>query len=80
MFNAGSAVPTLNRNDIHSLPVLVPPIDAIEKYENLIRPFFLHIYQNNQEAEKLAATRDYLLPRLLSGEVSVGEGEAFITT
>ena len=31
MFNAGSAVPTLNRNHVHNLPVVVPPKPGLLK-------------------------------------------------
>jgi hypothetical protein len=40
----------------------------------------LTIKQHDEESRKLAATRDYLLPRLLSGEVTVPEGEALLAT
>ena len=33
MFNAGSAVPTLNRNHVHNLPVVIPPKPIIEAFD-----------------------------------------------
>jgi len=33
LFNAGSAVPTLNRNHVHSLPTLLPPMSLIAAFE-----------------------------------------------
>jgi type I restriction enzyme S subunit len=33
LFNAGSAVPTLNRNHVHTLPTLLPPMELIDAFE-----------------------------------------------
>jgi type I restriction enzyme S subunit len=72
VFNSGSAVPTLNRNHIHNLPVIVPPISIIEAYEKIVSLLFHRSYQNERESETLAALRDALLPKLLSGAVAEG--------
>jgi type I restriction enzyme S subunit len=71
LFNAGSAVPTLNRNHVHNLPVVVPPVSVIEQFESLAIHFFRCSRQNEIQSLHLAATRDALLPKLLSGEVRV---------
>ncbi|MCA9086093.1 MAG: hypothetical protein KDA81_18675, partial [Planctomycetaceae bacterium] len=70
-FNAGSAVPTLNRNHVHGLPVIIPPIEMVERFEEAVKPLFASSRRNEAESETLAALRDTLLPRLLSGELPV---------
>ena len=74
-FNAGSAVPTLNRNHVHGLPVVLPPQPLISKYRGTIEPLFGRLTRNKKESTTLAALRDALLPKLISGEIRVPEAE-----
>jgi type I restriction enzyme S subunit len=67
--NAGSAVPTLNRNHIHKLPVIVPTKYVIDLFEKLAKPIFNKIMTNQSQSNTLAAIRDRLLPELLSGKL-----------
>jgi len=39
-FNSGAAVPTLNRNDVHSLPVLIPGEDILKSFDEVVGPIF----------------------------------------
>ena len=39
-YNAGAAVPTLNRNDIHGLPVVLPPKKLLEAFESHLSAIF----------------------------------------
>jgi type I restriction enzyme S subunit len=73
IFNSGSAVPTLNRNHVHSLPVLLPSPKVLELFEETVSSFFLKIKQNQIESDTLTEIRDALLPKLLSGEIRVGD-------
>lgn len=68
-FNAGSAVPTLNRNHVHGLPMPLPPIELVEKFDAIVVPLLQRQRANELESETLAQTRDLLLPKLLSGEI-----------
>ena len=75
-FSAGSAVPTLNRNHIHCLQVVKPPVNVSEKFEEMGTALRNFVIQNDVESAQLASLRDALLPRLLSREVEVsGWGE-----
>ena len=70
-FNAGSAVPTLNRNHVHSLPNVAPPNNLLAAFGETCGLTFALDQQIRAEVDKLAAMRDYLLPKLLSGQVRV---------
>jgi type I restriction enzyme S subunit len=70
--NTGSSVPNLSRKDIHNAKVLIPPIDLIERLDDLIQPFFELIYVNEIVTKKLSDMRDSLLPKLMSGRIRVG--------
>ena len=72
-FNAGSAVPSLNRNHIHGLRYLVPERRCIEAYEAIAIDLHTRVKLNSQQAQSLGALRDTLLPRLISGQLRVPE-------
>jgi type I restriction enzyme S subunit len=74
-FNSGAAVPTLNRNDVHGLPVVLPERKVLEEFDNHALPLFA--LQRNLETknENLRTTRDLLLPKLISGEIPVDAAE-----
>ena len=73
MFNAGSAVPTLNRNHVHNLPVVMPPKNIVEAFNAQVMPLMKRQKANEDQSRALATLRDTLLPKLLSGELSVAE-------
>ena len=72
-FNAGSAVPTLNRNHVHSLPYLIPERGCIDAYESIAMPIHIRVRANLQHAQTLTTLRDTLLPRLISGQLRLPE-------
>jgi len=78
MFNAGSAVPTLNRNHIHNLPVVVPPFPVVEAFESVAMPMFELQRKNEEQSKNLVSIRDALLPKLLSGEIRVKQAEKIV--
>jgi type I restriction enzyme S subunit len=77
-FNAGSAVPTLNRNHVHNLPVVVPPEKLLAHFNGFAEPLFNLSRNNEAESCTLAALRNTLLPKLMSGELRVREAEALV--
>jgi len=71
IFNAGSAVPTLNRNHVHNLPVVIPPKQIVEAFDAQVMPLMKQQHANENQSRTLATLRDTLLPKLLSGDLSV---------
>ncbi|RLA44546.1 MAG: hypothetical protein DRR06_09455 [Gammaproteobacteria bacterium] len=67
--NSGSAVPSLNRNFVHTLLCFIPNKELLNEFEKVAMPFFEKIKCGDIEAEKLSLLRDSLLPKLLSGEL-----------
>lgn len=70
-FNAGSAVPTLNRNHLHEFGISIPPHDLINDFEVKMMRNFQKIKSNQIQIRTLEKLRDTLLPKLMSGEVRV---------
>jgi len=52
--------------------IAVPDPATARSFGDLIEPLFQYVRSGKAESTKLAALRDYLLPRLLSGRVRVG--------
>lgn len=77
-FNAGSAVPTLNRNHVHSLPYLIPDSNAVKAYEQIAMTFHKRAACNQEHAIRLEKLRDTLLPRLISGQFLLPEAQALV--
>jgi type I restriction enzyme S subunit len=73
--NSGSAVPSLNRNFVHSISVINPGSTVLNKFESLSSSLFEQVVQNIDQNELLSTLRDTLLPKLLSGELSVSTAE-----
>ena len=73
---ADSAVPGLNRNMAYVSKEVLPPAYVQEAFDKQVRPLFERVHHNNEESRTLAALRDALLPKLLSGELSVKEAYA----
>lgn len=70
-YNSGAAVPTLNRNDVHGLPVILPSASVLGLFDSQIGPIFSLTKSLKRKNDNLRQTRDLLLPKLISGEVDV---------
>jgi type I restriction enzyme S subunit len=76
----GVAIPGLNSTQARSLTLLLPSRTAAEGFERTTEPFIGRVLANCKEAKTLAATRDLLLPRLMSGELRVKDAERVVET
>ncbi len=69
----GSVFDTITRKTFKTITAVVPPIEVIQTFEELIDPFLERIKSNVFESRTLAELRDTLLPKLISGELRVPE-------
>ena len=69
--NSDSAVPGLNRNAAHAIPVTIPPSELVSSFNNFCKPTFAKINTNSCQIRTLEKLRDTLLPKLMRGEVRV---------
>ena len=67
----GSAQPNISASDIMSIPCDIPQTDEINNFNLQTAPMFELIINNQFENLILAKTRDWLLPRLMSGEIDI---------
>jgi type I restriction enzyme S subunit len=78
-FNSGAAVPTLNRNDIHGVSVVIPPRDEQVRFQDIAGAMHTQSRMLKFKTENLRQTRDLLLPRLLSGQITLPEAADDLT-
>lgn len=71
----GTTVLHLGSTAIPSFVSVVPPVEIAEKFAERADPIFRLIDENAKQSRTLATLRDTLLPKLLSGELSVGDEE-----
>lgn len=71
----GSVFPSLAKNDLSLFDLINPGKDLIKEFCRQARPIRGQIWQRNIENQTLANLRDALLPRLMSGELRVGEAK-----
>ena len=64
----------IKRGHLSEAVFVESPKWLIEAVDNLIRPLFDLVHSNERESLNLAAIRDALLPRLISGELRVSGG------
>ncbi len=76
--DSGSAIPSTSREDFYSLPVLAPQFEVQQAFAQLLNPFWARQKQSDDESRTLAALRDTLLPKLISGELRVQDAQRFV--
>lgn len=63
----------IKREELSKAEVLIPSEEAYKEISSIMQPNFKLMISNRIEARKLAALRDELLPKLMSGEIDVSE-------
>jgi type I restriction enzyme S subunit len=74
----GSVFDTITTKTIESAATIVPCDALLDEFENVVGPLFSKILKNTEVSRTLAATRDLLLPKLMSGELRLREAEKAI--
>ena len=71
----GAVQPKISQTNLNKVPVIVPSTAELTAFDMVIQPIFTQIRNLRAENERLATTRDTLLPRLMSGELDVANIE-----
>jgi type I restriction enzyme S subunit len=67
----GTRMPRVSWTMMAKYPMALPDLDVAQKFTKTVKPWVEILIKNVMENLTLTATRDYLLPKLLSGEISV---------
>ena len=68
---SGTTFPEISKKNFRPLSVVRPTDDVIAAYQQAVEPLFDLLTVCVKENVRLAEMRDYLLPRLLSGQIRV---------
>lgn len=74
----GSVFPNLSAPDIKELPVLDPAPQLGEMFDSIAEPLTERAEANVRQSGTLAALRNTLLPKLISGELRVRDAQRFV--
>lgn len=69
--NVGSAVPSMTTEVLNNMPIEIPSDTFFQKFEEAIEPMYLKMKFNKKQIGSLEKMRNTLLPKLMSGEVTV---------
>ena len=58
-------------SDIGDFKTILPTIDVVQEYTNIVQPMLDTITSNQKENQKIANLLDTLLPKLMNGEIEV---------
>jgi type I restriction enzyme S subunit len=73
-FNSeGTVFGSINKDTLNGIDILIPPLNIIAEFESIISKTDKNIYINEIQSRTLAAIRDALRPRLMSGEIEIKE-------
>ena len=76
--STGTKMPRTNWQDMARYKIVVPPQPLAESFNEVSCPLVDKIIGNIHQSRILAAIRDALLPKLLSGEIRVNDAERFL--
>lgn len=77
--STGTKMPRTNWSDIGSFKVVLPPDRLAARLTSQIEPMVQRINAGLHQSRTLAALRDTLLPKLLSGELSLCQAEKTVS-
>ena len=68
---SGTTFAEINKTSFRSIPFLMRPNPPMPPGDSIVTPIYRLITSNQQQSRDISAQRDTLLPKLISGEVSV---------
>ena len=69
--STGTTQQQLTIPDFRKMDILIPPFEIMKKFTSVADSIFVQIIVNESENTTLAAIRDALLPKLMTGELEV---------
>lgn len=65
----GAVQPKISQANLNNVSVVIPSKAELGTFNSIVQPIFSQIRNLRAESDRLTATRDILLPRLMSGEI-----------
>ncbi len=71
----GTNINNLNGSLVKGFKIVIPPDDLVEKFNDEVLSIYEMIGVNHKQNQQLTELRDWLLPMLMNGQVTVKEAE-----
>lgn len=78
--NAGTTFGSITKDDLHSLKLVYPKDDLLKKYNKTVSKYNQMILNNHKQNQHLTTLRDWLLPMLMNGQVTVRQTHGKLET
>ena len=69
----GTKMPRGDKQQIMVYPAALPSDEELDEFNKLALPILAQLHSNKAENKRLSATRDALLPKLMSGEIDASD-------
>ena len=66
-----SSQPNISEEQLKQLPIVLPPNELLNKYNKIFSSSFKRIVNNNIENQLLSKLRDFILPMLMNGQITI---------
>lgn len=67
----GTVFGSINRDAMNDMPIQVPQQDILDRFEDVVSPIDSMIRANYEENCRLISMRNFILPKLMSGELDL---------
>lgn len=74
----GAVQPKLNQGNLCRIPFLLPDKEVCDAFGATVEPLYGLLRANTEQSRTLTTIRDALLPKLISGEIRVKNGEELV--
>ncbi|MGI8437419.1 MAG: restriction endonuclease subunit S [Chthoniobacterales bacterium] len=75
----GTTFAEISKQNFRPIPVVLPPKELMAAFTTKVAPLYAQITANLHQSRTLATLRDTLLPKLLSGKLSISKASAMET-
>jgi len=67
----GTTFGSITKDDLHSLPLAYPPTELLAEYDKVVSNYNQMVFTRSMENQHLTQLRNWLLPMLMNGQVTV---------
>lgn len=75
--SSGTATLNINKSIFEKIEIIIPKLEIMINFNKKLKNIYLKIKLLQEETEKLIEVRDYLLPKLMNGEIDVSNLKIF---
>ena len=70
---SGSTFAEISKKTFRPFPILIPNVELLTYFQNYTRLLYEQIKENISQSDSLAQMRDILLPKLVTGDIDLGD-------